>query len=174
MAIWNLGSAHGLHELAARLESSPDTAWEWIERLQAARVARPQPTSPQRGAVATPPALAAQMAARALAALPRLRVAHVLDAGCGDGRLLAAVARAAAERDVRVECDGVEIDSTAARWAHGLEPLVRAGAGAALGSWRVRCDDFLAARTATADVDLAIANPPYVTWRMLDAATRER
>jgi SAM-dependent methyltransferase len=174
MAIWNRAAAHGLHELAARLESNPDAAWEWIERLQAARGARPQATPAQRGAVATPPEVAARMATRALAGLPRARVARVLDAGCGDGRLLAAVARAAAERGVGVECDGVEIDSTAARWAHGLEPLVRAGAGAALAGWRVRCADFLAAGPLPADIDVAIANPPYVSWRMLDRATRDR
>jgi SAM-dependent methyltransferase len=178
MAIWNAvpapSASRGLRELAARLESSPAAAWEWIERLQAARAAHPQATPRHRGVVVTPPPIAARMAARAVAAAPRGAVLRVLDAGCGDGRLLAAVARAAAERRVHVDCHGVEIDATAARWAQGLEPLVRAGAGAALARWRVRCGDFLARPSAVDAVDVVIANPPYVAWRGLDAAMRQR
>jgi len=174
MAIWNAATrpaARGLRDLAARLESSPTAAWDWIERLQTARGAASGPLPRARGAVATPLWVAARMAERALERAPRRRALRVLDAGCGDGRLLVAVARAAAGRGSHVDCDGIELDPAAARWAQGLEPLVRAGAGAAVGRWRVRCSDFLAS-AATADLDVAIANPPYVAWRDLDAATR--
>jgi hypothetical protein len=70
-----------------------------------------------------------------------------------------------AERRLHGDCRGIEIDAAAARWAQALEPLVRAGAGAALGEWSVRRAD-LAVNGAAETFD-AIANPPYVAWRTL-------
>lgn len=165
-------ATHGLHDLAARLAGRPEAAWEWIERLQDAE---PRPdTVRTRGAVPTPRGVAARMAARLLATARAGETWRVLDAGCGTGRLLLEVVRAAEKRGVRVHCEGVEIDPVTARRAQALSPLLRVAADGTLAGWRVRSADFLLDRMAGDPVDAAIANPPYVPLRHLDAAMRAR
>ncbi len=182
MAIWNVApgatlDAHqaprALHDLARRLEADPVKAWEWIDRLQtqAERVAAGERV---RGVVPTPAAIATRMAELLLEAHPPGRVLRVLDAGCGHGRLLVAVARVASERGLSVDCAGVDVDADAARWTQALAPLVRAGAGTAVTAWRVHAADFLSASGGGADCDAIIANPPYVPLRALGAAARSR
>jgi SAM-dependent methyltransferase len=186
MAFWNATSGRripdthrlpgqALEDLAPRLAARPRAAWEWVERLQETRVVPAGGTSPrQRGAVATPAPLAARMARALLKGVPRGSEWSVLDAGCGSGRLLAAVLRAATTAGVRVACEGIEVDAAAARWAAALEPVVRAGARATLLRWSVRCADFLLESRAGTPFDAVIANPPYVPWRDLDPGYRAR
>lgn len=164
-----------LEELAPRLAARPREAWEWVERLQETRVIVPgAATARQRGAVATPAPVAARMARALLRGVPRGTQWQVLDAGCGSGRLLAAVLRVATTTGVRIACEGVEVDAAAARWAAALEPVVRAGARDALLRWSVRCADFLLDSRSSGQFDAAIANPPYVPLRDLDAGYRAR
>jgi methylase of polypeptide subunit release factors len=186
MAFWNAASGgripdterlpgRALEELAPRLAARPRAAWEWVERLQETRVVPATGArARQRGAVATPAPIAARMARALLRGVPRGTEWRVLDAGCGSGRLLAAVLRAATTTGVRVACEGVEVDAAAARWAAALEPVVRAGARATLLRWSVRCADFLLENRDGAPFDAVIANPPYVPWRDLDASYRAR
>jgi len=183
MAIWKAprerrntarATPRALQELAARLESNPDAVWTWIERLQSTHRLEDAGAEHARGVVPTPPDIAARMADALLRGTPPGAAWRVLDAGCGRGRLLGAVARAAAAAAVQVDCEGIELDATTARWAQALEPLVRAGARGAVRSWSVRRADFLLAPSPSADCDAVIANPPYVPLRQLDAGLRER
>jgi SAM-dependent methyltransferase len=163
-----------LQELGARPETQGEAAWEWIQRLQDAQSAEWDSAPRQRGAVATPWPIAQRMAERLLAGWPGTTPIRLLDAGCGSGRLMALAARQAARQHLQIDCEGVEIDAAAARWAQALRPLVGAGAGAALRGWRVRRVDFALAGAGDVGFDAAIANPPYVPLRGLDAAYRSR
>lgn len=126
-----------------------------------------------RGVVPTPESIASGMSERLLRGVCGGRVWRVLDPGCGDARLLTAVLRQAALRGFEVACQGVEIDAEAARAARNRVVDLRQAAGAALRSWSVRHGDFLLERCRT-DVDLAIANPPYVSWRNLSLGYRRQ
>jgi SAM-dependent methyltransferase len=185
VGIWNAAAGrripdmHGLpvralEELAPRLAARPRAAWEWVERLQETRLIAAGTSPRQRGAVPTPGPVAARMARALLRGAPRGSEWSVLDAGCGSGRLLAAVARAASAAGIRLACEGIEIDAAAARWAAALEPVVRAGARDCLRRWSVRCADFLLEPQRGALFDAVIANPPYVALRDLDASYRAR
>src|SRR5262249_15075075 len=182
MAVWNVPherrqgprrAPRALRELAARLGLDPVRAWEWVERLQSTQP-DDDPTNRARGAVATPHAIAMRMAAALVRDARPGDAWRILDPGCGRGRLLAAAARAASERSCSVDCEGVELDAAAARWAQALEALVRTGAQGHLRSWRVRRADFLLSPSPSADCDAVIANPPYVPVRALDAVARQR
>lgn len=183
MAIWKAPrerrnaartAPRALQELAARLDADPAAAWTWIERLQSAQRLEDAGADRARGVVPTPADVAGRMAAALFRDAAPGAVWRVLDAGCGRGRLLAAVAQAAAAAQLRVDCEGIELDATTARWAQALEPLVRTGARGAVRSWWVRRGDFLLSPSASADCDGVIANPPYVPLRQLDAALRNR
>ena len=166
MAVWKRARA------SSRLDSNAAPAAQRAPR-GARRVLAPR----ARGAVATPAPIAARMAARALSHLGSpARPLRVLDAGCGDGRLLAAVATAAAARQLPVACTGIDIDAASASAAQALESALRQSAviDAGLAGWHIVHGDFLAPDCGERDFDIAIANPPYVAWRDLEAVTRTR
>ena len=157
----------------AAVVPQPAAAQRWLARMLAAAEAGDAAAPRTRGAVATPTWIARRMARRLLAGVPRGSRLRVLDAGCGAGRLLVETARAAGAGGLRLECTGIDSDAAAARAAAALAPLVRAAFGATVGGWEIRAADFLR-MTIAPSFDVAIANPPYVPLRTLDAATRRR
>ena len=165
-------STLALHELGRRLAWTPEAAWEWIARLQEGSITT-RPTPRALGVVATPAPIAARMSRALLAGVPRGATVSVLDAGCGDARLLAAVVREASRCGLRVAGSGIEIEPATARWAQALAPLAHAGAPDTLAGWRIHRQDFLLGGIEDT-FDAVIANPPYVPWRALDAVTRGR
>lgn len=140
--------------------------WVRLERLQGMRsAAREAKASRDRGVVHTPASVAAMMAQKLLNGVRRGTRLRVLDPGCGTAQLLTAVAREAVRRDVRVVCEGVEVDTTAARWARDLGVEVAALAGCNLESWCVHRRDYLMLAARGAEFDAVIANPPWVPLR---------
>jgi hypothetical protein len=129
----------------SRQARSRDDAWARIGRLQEAQSAEREARAVRdRGVVHTPASVAALMAQRLLTGVRRGARLRVLDPGCGAAQLLIAVTREAARRDVRVACKGIEVDSTAVRWARDLGRRVSALCGSSLDSWRVQHTDYLA------------------------------
>lgn len=87
----------------------------------------------------------------------------VMDPACGDGRFLAAAARAGAERLV-----GCDLDPDALRTAEvGL-----ADAGCAV-AWQAG-DFFLMAPERMAPVDLVVGNPPFIRYQHFSGERRAR
>jgi hypothetical protein len=118
----------------------------------------------------TPSELAAFVARRALAELPRRDRLVVLDPACGDGELLLAVALAAEERGLPAP-DLVGIDRDEEAVAAAYLRLTDAPSASVV----VRCEDFLTAGTGqpkalSSTYDLVISNPPYVRTQVLGAA----
>ncbi|GAB2674197.1 Eco57I restriction-modification methylase domain-containing protein [Nocardia goodfellowii] len=113
----------------------------------------------------TPPALARFLATRLLAHVPPGDVLRVLDPACGDGELLLAVRREAAERlpGVRLELTGYDLDPAAVE-------LARSRADDEI-DWH--SGDFLVAEAHLPDgaFDAIITNPPYVRTQQLGGAT---
>ncbi|MGW0251808.1 Eco57I restriction-modification methylase domain-containing protein [Nocardia goodfellowii] len=113
----------------------------------------------------TPPALARFLATRLLAHVPPGDVLRVLDPACGDGELLLAVRREAAERlpGVRLELTGYDLDPAAVE-------LARSRADDQI-DWH--SGDFLVAEARLPDgaFDAIITNPPYVRTQQLGGAT---
>ncbi len=151
---------------------APAALWERIERLQAAPVCLDGPA--ELGVVPTPLRIAQLMAERLLHGVRPRCLLHLLDPGCGSGRLAAAALRLAAGRGVRLACTGVETDAAVARRAQALRPLVHGAAGESLVAWNIRQADFLLATPPPQGFDLLIANPPYVSRRDLSAAYRAK
>jgi adenine-specific DNA-methyltransferase len=104
----------------------------------------------------TPPALAAFVAERALAAAPR-RPLRVLDPACGDGELLAAVAALAPD----AELTGYDLDERAV-----------AAASARLPRAAIAHKDFLESPPPER-FDLVVTNPPYVRTQLLGGRAAE-
>ena len=98
----------------------------------------------------TPPALAAFVAERAIAAAPA-RPLRVLDPACGDGELLAAVAALAP--DARLT--GYDLDERAVATAQARLPLAA-----------IAHKDFLESPPPER-FDLVVTNPPYVRTQLL-------
>ncbi len=144
-------------------------AWGDVVRRQNARSARREADAPRDlGVVHTPGDVAALMAQRLLHGVARGARLRVHDPGCGAAHLLAHVAREAARRGLRVDCEGAEVDGASARWAHALGPRVARACGPALGTWRVRRRDYLTAPARRGAFDAIVANPPWVALRDLD------
>jgi SAM-dependent methyltransferase len=157
-------------ELVQQHAHDPHALWEWIHRVQETQGA----ASGAPGAVQTPVHVAQRMAARLLHGGRRGERLRLLDAGCGAGRLLAAALQEAAGRGMRIDATGIELDAAAARWAAGLEPMLRAAVPAALAGWRIAQADFLLEHAPRPVFDAAIANPPYVALRDLTAGYRAK
>lgn len=99
----------------------------------------------------TPPALAAFVAERAVAAAPR-RPLRVLDPACGDGELLAAVARLVPD----AQLTGYDLDERAVAVAQTRLPNAA-----------IAHKDFLE-NPPPERFDLIVTNPPYVRTQLLD------
>ncbi|UVS76397.1 Eco57I restriction-modification methylase domain-containing protein [Actinokineospora sp. UTMC 2448] len=104
----------------------------------------------------TPPALAAFVAERALAAAPD-RPLRVLDPACGDGELLAAVAALAPDAVLT----GYDVDETAVATAQRRLPNAA-----------IAHKDFLESPPPER-FDLVVTNPPYVRTQLLDGRAAE-
>ena len=117
------------------------------------------PTEPL-GKVYTPESVARTLFERAAPWLPPSNPLRVLDPAVGDGELLLPVLRWAAERGVRLEITAVDIDPAACA---AVEARIRPQLGPD-NVLTTLCGDALEfARTGKwGDIDLVIANPPYV------------
>lgn len=166
--------AQAISDLLGRHGASPETLWSWIDRLQEAQGDERRGATTCLGAVQTPHSVAQLMARRLLRFPRRQRSLHVLDAGCGSGRLLTASVREAASRGLDVHCEGVEADAAAAGWAGHLEPMLQAASVGHLRSWNVVHADFLLGHEPRVLFDAFIANPPYVPARSLQSVYRQR
>ena len=117
-----------------------------------------QPSSTRKvtGRVYTPPALAAFLARRAIAATRHPRGGVALDPACGDGALLSALVGHRPEWKVH----GIDVDATALSAARRRLPA----------SATLIDADFLEGSDGAPPADLVIANPPYVRTQLLGAA----
>jgi len=153
---------------------SGDAIWRWIEGLQHNEESnRAREREASAGCVATPAVVAQVMARRLWQGWSGPAPVRVLDAGCGNATLLAAVVREGARRRFVIDATGVDSDVEAVAWSAGLSHLMQRAAGARLHSWTILHRDYLL-QPPPGPFDLIIANPPYVSLRSLAASQRQR